>query len=155
MPEAVTRKLGPLPVWVWALMIGGTFVAVRFLRGGGSQGQDASVQMIPTGAPEIDATAGFLNDLSFRLDSIETAVRDAPTGTKVPPPSTAGGSKGYSLTQLINRARDRFPKLRRRWRASDAGHLRRGETRDAFLRRELAFYARRRGSGIVPVSAKP
>lgn len=89
--NAITRKLGPLPVWAWAGIIGGTFLAVRLLRGGGGTAkQDATVQMIPTGAPPIDPAPGFLNDLSMRLDRIESSIGDAPTSTVTPPPSGAG-----------------------------------------------------------------
>lgn len=41
--EAVTRKLGPLPVWGWAAVIGGGFLAFRFLSGGSTGGGTVTV----------------------------------------------------------------------------------------------------------------
>jgi nucleoid-associated protein YgaU len=33
---ALTRKLGPLPVWGWAIAIGGSVIALRLIRGKGA-----------------------------------------------------------------------------------------------------------------------
>jgi hypothetical protein len=48
--EAVTRKLGPLPVWMWAIVIGGGIVLMRALRGGTDT--SAGVTYVPVGNPE-------------------------------------------------------------------------------------------------------
>lgn len=85
--NAVTRKVGPLPVWAYAVILGGTFLALRLLRGGNQQ--DASVQLIPTGAPPIDASQGFIEDLSLRLDRIES-------GMTAPPPASSQGNETIS-----------------------------------------------------------
>lgn len=47
--EAVTRKLGPLPVWGWAAVIGGGFLVVRFLGGGSGTAGGITGGTGPTG----------------------------------------------------------------------------------------------------------
>lgn len=59
MPEALTKKIGPLPVWAWALIIGGTIGAVVLLR----RGSGTSAQGAPTDpnadTAQIDPTTGL------------------------------------------------------------------------------------------------
>jgi hypothetical protein len=56
--EAVTRKLGPLPTWGWAIVIGGGVLLYRALRSGGSSSSSSGgVSYIPVGNP--GATGGY------------------------------------------------------------------------------------------------
>lgn len=66
----LTRKLGPLPVWGWALVIGGAGLGYRYLRG------STTVQQIPVGtsdipSSELNTQSGFLNELSLAIKRIE------------------------------------------------------------------------------------
>jgi len=88
---AVTRKIGPLPAWGWGVAIGGAILAVRFLRGGGQD--SAAPVLIPTGAPAVDPSQGFLEQLAnavgdLRLKVDELANRTTPTPPPTTPPST-------------------------------------------------------------------
>lgn len=47
--EAATRKIGPLPVWAWAGVVGGAVLLTRVLRGGGSGGGST----VESGTPQI------------------------------------------------------------------------------------------------------
>lgn len=112
----LTRKVGPLPLWAYAVILGGTFLAYRMLRGGG-QGQDASVQLIPTGAPPIDPSDGFLNELSLRLDRIE-ANQTAP-----PPASDDGSDDGSVRLDLIRGIRSELGKIREYLKTGTGGTI--------------------------------
>lgn len=46
--EAATRKLGPLPVWAWAGVVGGAVIVSRMLRGGGG-----SAPAVESGTPQV------------------------------------------------------------------------------------------------------
>lgn len=46
--EAATRKLGPLPVWAWAGVVGGAVIVSRMLRGGGG-----SAPAVESGTPQL------------------------------------------------------------------------------------------------------
>lgn len=48
---AVTKRLGPLPVWAWAGVIGGGVLLVRLFSGGGGGDSAGGVQYVPVGNP--------------------------------------------------------------------------------------------------------
>lgn len=102
---AATRKIGPLPAWGWGVAIGGGFLAIRMLRGGGSGGNGAQPEtiLVPTGGPSvphdyIGQLGQAVSEIRDRLAGIETGLK-VPTPTtgdktppKAPPPPTAPGS---------------------------------------------------------------
>jgi len=49
--EAVTRKLGPLPVWGWALAVAGAFIGWRLLSGRSAFPTAAPAATTPSGTP--------------------------------------------------------------------------------------------------------
>lgn len=61
----LTRKLGPLPAWGWGVAVGGAYLGVKMLRGGGggfAGGQDAQIVQVPTGI--IPVSPNFTDELS-------------------------------------------------------------------------------------------
>lgn len=46
VPEALTRKLGPLPTYAWGAVVGGAVLGVKLLRGGGGGASSAAVQSV-------------------------------------------------------------------------------------------------------------
>lgn len=136
MKANLTKKVGPLPLWAYAVILGGAFLAFRLLRGNKSEGSDASVQLIPTGAPPIEPSAGFLNELSMRLERIESSVSSAvssvvssppPTTTTPPPPASSDGHSDGTIQPVkvlipyeqlgdyVIGLRARFPTLHQAW----------------------------------------
>jgi hypothetical protein len=61
VPEAVTRKIGPLPAWGWVVAISGAVIVFRLLKGGSAGGSGSSG--IISGAPTTVGGAGT-TDLS-------------------------------------------------------------------------------------------
>lgn len=55
--ESATRKIGPLPVWGWAIAVAGAVIGVRMLRGGGASATSS-------GTPTIVGGSGLESDLS-------------------------------------------------------------------------------------------
>jgi hypothetical protein len=55
---ATTRKLGPLPVWGWAIVIGGGVLLLRLFRGGSSDGGGQDVTYVPVGNPGTGSFGG-------------------------------------------------------------------------------------------------
>lgn len=101
MKQNLTKKVGPLPLWAYAVILGGAFLAYRLLRTNKSSGSDGtSVQLIPTGAPPIDASAGFINELSERLDRIES------NQTAPPPASTDGSDSTLNFARFLDALRE-------------------------------------------------
>ena len=63
--ESVTRKIGPLPAWGWGVAIGGAWLGIRMLRGGGGglgNGQDTQIVAVPGGV--IPVSPNFTDELS-------------------------------------------------------------------------------------------
>lgn len=102
---ALTRKIGPLPVWMWAVVIGGAGLMWRLTRKGGT----TTVQQIPVGTGNIpsDTTGGFINELSVALKRLEDgmAVIAEKVGTPLPgspPPNTQPPAQPSLLERLTN-----------------------------------------------------
>jgi len=52
--EAVTRKLGPFPVWMWAIIIAGSYLVWKLVHGGGS----STTTYIPVGTGSVGGSTG-------------------------------------------------------------------------------------------------
>lgn len=168
--EVLTRKIGPLPVWAYAAIIGGALLAWRLARGGGRQ--DASVQLIPTGAPPIDASAGFMNELANQLGRIEEALTNRPTPTPTPanptptpttpPPASGQPARRFNvvgdLGTFVAGLRKQFPAVYTAWQRTTGWVQRPGETsaqRRARLTAELRYFEANAPRAISAVSATP
>lgn len=79
---ALTRKLGPLPVWAWAVVIGGAGLGWRLMRGGGAS--QTTVQQIPTTYLPDSTQSGFLNELSVALNDIRDRLAGTTPGSPLP-----------------------------------------------------------------------
>lgn len=149
---ALTRKLGPLPVWAWAVVIGGAGLVWRMTRSGGQQ---TVVQEVPTTAIPGDqsaTTAGFLNELTVALKRIEDnlgkAAEEIKTKIPTPAPKPPAGSSpkppaGWDLGTYILGIRSLNPTLYQQWLKQPNSKQTAGETREqrtARLIREIQFY---------------
>jgi len=77
---ATTRKLGPLPVWGWAIVVGGGVLLLRLFRGGSSDGgQD--VTYVPVGNPGAGGFGGGTDGIGTPGEPGEPGApgADAPT----------------------------------------------------------------------------
>lgn len=94
---ALTRKIGPLPAWGWAVVIGGAGLGYKLLRGGGTTRQEVPTTNITPGA---SPAAGYLNELSVALKRIEDAIGAIPStitnNGQTPPASASSGSSTTS-----------------------------------------------------------
>ncbi len=112
--DAVTTRLGPFPVWVWALIIGGGFLAVRALGGGGGTSGGGTVT-IPEGStePPLPGEPGAQGPAGEPGPQGEPGISDipGPTGPQGVPGTFPTGYTSL-LTQLLdwynqdNRTRD-------------------------------------------------
>lgn len=55
--EAITRQIGPLPAWQWALVLAGGYIGYRFLKGGG----------VGSGSSDTAATTSNLADTGSNI----------------------------------------------------------------------------------------
>ncbi len=102
----LTRKVGPLPVWGWAAIVGGGFVAYTFLRGG--SGDPTTEAGIPvdmgsggggggsSGGSGVDTSAldAAIARLADRIDAIPTPGGTGGGGTGGGGYSDGGGGAG-------------------------------------------------------------
>lgn len=83
--EAATRKIGPLPAWMWAVALGGAFLLVRTIKGGGG-----SVPVTPPTADNppspisndipVSGGASFdITGLSTQIQSVQDALKQQET----------------------------------------------------------------------------
>jgi hypothetical protein len=95
---ALTRKLGPLPAWGWAVVVGGAGLGWKLLRGGGGKSEVPPVeqQLIPVSSMPIDPSGGFFNELTIQQNRVESTLAKiletikataAKTKTTAPPPA--------------------------------------------------------------------
>lgn len=101
LKSALTRKIGPLPAWGWAVVIGGAGLGYRLLRGDSVTRQEVPTTNITPGA---SPAAGYLNELSVALKRIEDSISALPdtlaravTG-ETAPGSAPGGTATTSPT---------------------------------------------------------
>jgi hypothetical protein len=125
--DTVTRKAGPLPLWGWAIAVGGAVLAYRLVRGGGS------TPMVVTpgpstgdGSPTAGDTAGDGSSSFAPLSSVDAlfqAVANLQAGTGVdtglelpagqaPPPTAPAASlpPPTSYTNLLIQLTDAITK---------------------------------------------
>lgn len=95
--EGVTRKLGPLPVWGWAVAVAGAVIGFRILSGrsafpastpssssggtplGGGSGADTPTA-VPTEPTDISGLTTQIEDLFAGLTSAQTTIAGLSTG---------------------------------------------------------------------------
>ena len=90
--EALTRKIGPLPAWGWAVAIGGSVIAYRVISGRGAfpaKASDTSNQVggtpVPVGTSPGDALAGIsASDLSTLSGALLPYLPPGPAGPAGP-----------------------------------------------------------------------
>lgn len=105
--EAVTSRLGPFPVWVWALIIGGGFLAVKALGGGGGGGT-VTVPNLPAepGLPGEAGPPGATGEQGPPGEPGAPGISDIPGPVGPQGPAGAPGTfpTGYTsiLTQLLD-----------------------------------------------------
>ena len=106
---ALTRKIGPLPVYGWAILLGGAGLVWRMSRGDSS----TPTQMIPTTyiEPGASPTAGYINELGQQFKRIEDALAKvlervpAKQAPVTPPPKPGTGTPGPISAKPLSRAR--------------------------------------------------
>lgn len=69
---ALTRKVGPLPVWGWGVAIGGGILAFRYLRGSTGGSAPPETIVVPTGAPQ--PSAEYLSDVGSALQDVRERI---------------------------------------------------------------------------------
>lgn len=100
MPSPLTKKIGPLPVWGWAVAIGGTGFAVKMLSGGSKTPQKQIVQT------EYDdsfgPTVGFQEGLSRQLFDVQQEIDDIQNilAGQTTTPAPGGGKRTDDGSQL-------------------------------------------------------
>lgn len=163
---AFTRKLGPLPVWAWAVVIGGAGLGWRLMRGGGGGGGGTNtVQQIPTTYLPDSTQAGFINELSLALKRIEDRIgggTTAPTSPQVPQAWNFGFDPweppiNFDLGAWLVKFRAANPNLYQMYLSVIGAKQTPDETaqqRQERLLKEAQFYANIL-KNPVPVSAKP
>ena len=85
----LNKRLGPLPLWMWALIGGGGIAAVLYIRSKGKQ-TPASSQECPSG--QLDANG----DCVSSIDQTQLAIVPVPTPAGTPAPTPANPSAGVS-----------------------------------------------------------
>lgn len=84
LPESLTHKLGPLPVWGWGAIIGGAWLAVGFLHGGSASSAAAGPFATAQGSDGGDGGGGDSGAYGGALNSPDTTA----------PVSSGGGATG-------------------------------------------------------------
>lgn len=102
----INKRLGPLPLWMWAVLAGGGVAAILYIRGKGKQ-SPASQQECPSG--QLDANG----DCVSSIDQTQLAIVpvQVPGGTTAPAP-TKDPSAGVS--SYIVKKGDTWGKIARR-----------------------------------------
>ena len=103
---ALTRKIGPLPVWGWGVAIGGAGFAVKKLGGGGAK--TTPPQVVQTEYDDsFGPTVGFQEGISNQLFDLRTGLDDLSNivagQTTNPPPTVNGGVNLPAITKQTNR----------------------------------------------------
>lgn len=94
MPDikaALTKKIGPLPAWGWAVAIGGGYLVFRAVRGGGGGGSSSVIGGGDTSTPTGSTIPGF------------SGTSSGDVGT-VPIPGTIGGGGGSTSANPVGGA---------------------------------------------------
>lgn len=117
--EALTRKIGPLPVWAWGGVVGGGLLVAKALTGGGSgasvspQSLNAATGELPDLGDAAGAGSAVTNPLGYVTLPDGTIVLDRPSSdltiipnTPTTPPATtpapvAGSSLADKLRAVI------------------------------------------------------
>lgn len=73
--EAATRKLGPLPVWGWAIAVAGAVVVVKIVKGNQTSGAQQSTGTIAASPIPDDATTGDDGGIFDGSSSLVTALQ--------------------------------------------------------------------------------
>jgi hypothetical protein len=96
LPEWITRKVGPLPVWGWAAAGAGGLFAIRwYLSHKAAAGQPTSGTAVPIGGSPFDY--GSLGD-SGGLVPTSSIPTTAQTATNTGDPNASSGGGGTSAT---------------------------------------------------------
>lgn len=109
-PNPLTRKIGPLPAWGWAVAIGGGFILLRIVTGKGAF-PAASGSSTPVGAATVPGSESSLFGNLSASDIAALKAALAPTEPpSAPPPSGKTPDFAGTLTAFVNHGtRIRYP----------------------------------------------
>lgn len=88
----INKKIGPLPLWTWALVGGGALAVFLYWRGKGKSSAGTASDC-PSGT--LDANGNCVN----QVDQTQLAIVPVPTptGTTAPPPAGTPGVSAYTV----------------------------------------------------------
>lgn len=98
IPEALTRKLGPLPTWGWGVAIIGGYAVFRLFRKGGSGDGSGIYSLGPGGAGGIEPNTGGGGSGSPTTPTDTGQQPNTPTNPQTPTgPGAPGGGGGVII----------------------------------------------------------
>ena len=102
MANPLTRKIGPLPAYAYAVGIGGVILAFRLMKGSGSSADTQQI-IVPTGAPQVDINRAFLDDLADKVDNLSQQINtNTDDMTEIPSPSVSNNTDNL-LQQILSK----------------------------------------------------
>jgi hypothetical protein len=93
LKAGLTKKIGPLPAWGWAVAIGGGILAFRLFRGGGSHGSDSVIG----GGGDASTPTGVNPIASILPGSSSGITSPLPVPGSVGGGGTSGGGVGSTI----------------------------------------------------------